>query len=286
MSTAQTLILAGEGYSLGIAPEAESAKAELLTQAAGITAVIDSTSAETARQHVKKLAAMRNLVEKSRKAVKEPVIDVGRKIDDKAKEFSAELISEETRITGLIGAHAAEVERKRQEAERERLRLEREESERQAAAERQRQAEEAAARKAAEEAEKARLAAQEAEWADSPDQQAEAKRQAEEAERAAAEARRQAVEAEAARQAEAAKAKEDALAAGMLAQSQGPAGVSWVYDFETTDIASLYKARPELVELSAKRSLILAELKAQAERGEEPSLPGLHVKREPKVRTR
>jgi hypothetical protein len=67
------------------------------------------------------LAAMRIEVEKCRKEVKEPVNRIGKLIDQTAKDFVAEIIEEEKRITRLVGAHAEEVarlKREKEEAER------------------------------------------------------------------------------------------------------------------------------------------------------------------------
>jgi hypothetical protein len=105
------LILAGDGYQLTIAPEAEERKAVLLTAAASITTVTSNDESADAQVQSRRLAQMRIEVEKSRKAVKEPVNRIGKLIDATAKNFLDSLEAEERRITRLVGDHAAEVAR-------------------------------------------------------------------------------------------------------------------------------------------------------------------------------
>ena len=59
-----TLILAGEGYNLAIAPEAEARKAELLGIARAVQHVRDNDESAEAQYHSRSLAAMRIEVEK------------------------------------------------------------------------------------------------------------------------------------------------------------------------------------------------------------------------------
>jgi CRISPR/Cas system-associated exonuclease Cas4 (RecB family) len=110
-TTTEALILAGEGYQLTISPEARQKKAELLAKAASVTTVTDNDESNHAQFEMRKLAEMRILIEKSRKAVKEPVLLVGKAIDKAAADFLADIEGEELRIRGLVGAHAEEVER-------------------------------------------------------------------------------------------------------------------------------------------------------------------------------
>jgi chromosome segregation ATPase len=116
-----TLILAGEGYNLTIAPEAEARKAELLSIARAVQHVRDNDESADAQYHSRSLAAMRIEVEKCRKAVKEPVNRIGKLIDQTAAAFVEEIAAEEKRITRLVGDHAEEVarlKREKEEAER------------------------------------------------------------------------------------------------------------------------------------------------------------------------
>ena len=117
----EALILAGDGYQLTIAPEAFALRERALTKAANITAVTSHDESYEAGHRVKEIAALRNLVERSRKLVKEPVLEVGRRIDQAAKDFLADLTAEEGRIKQLIESHAyrlAEERRIAEEAER------------------------------------------------------------------------------------------------------------------------------------------------------------------------
>lgn len=284
------LILAGSGYSLEVSPDAEAQKAELLKHAALIVEVKDNTAADAARNQVKRLAAMRNAVEKSRKTVKEPVLKIGKDIDTKAADFMSAIAKEETRLTGLIGAHAAEVERLRMEAirkqqEEERARLA-------AEAEARRKAEEAdrAAAEAAAQAEAARKAAEAAQWADDEDTEAAEKAKAE-AERAAAAAKAE-QERIAAEAAETKRQADEAAAAAqqqaMIASTAATSGVKMELDFEVEDIAELHRKHPQLVELSPRRADILAMLKMLAPSSPEgvPTLAGLKVFKRAKVSTR
>lgn len=113
------LILAGDGYQLTIAPEAEERKQLLLAAASGITRVRTNDESGDAHFHSRRLARLAIEVEKSRKAVKEPVNRIGKLIDQAAKDFIAEIEAEQTRINGLIGAHATEVARLKAIAEAE-----------------------------------------------------------------------------------------------------------------------------------------------------------------------
>jgi hypothetical protein len=113
------LILAGEGYQLTIAPEAEKRKLQLLGAAKLVTEVTDNDDSANAQFVSRKLAQMRIEVEKSRKAVKEPVNRIGKLIDSTAKNFLDALEAEEKRITRLVGDHANEVARIKREKEAE-----------------------------------------------------------------------------------------------------------------------------------------------------------------------
>jgi len=113
------LILAGDGYQLTIAPEAENRKTDLLSAAAQVTSVTCNEESSLAQFQSRSLAAMRIEVEKCRKTVKEPVNRIGKLIDKTAADFVADIEAEEKRITRLIGQHAAEVARLKAEKEAE-----------------------------------------------------------------------------------------------------------------------------------------------------------------------
>lgn len=261
----KTLILAGDGYALSIDPKAEELKSELLAESSKLTAVLDTASSEVAKEQVKKLARMRRLVEVSRNTVKAPVLQVGRDIDAKAKQFLADVQSEEERLKELVGDYAEKVEEARRKAI---------EEERKAAAERERlerEAEEArleAERKAAE----AKKAEEDALWADSEEATAKAQ--------------------EAAKVAEEQNQLAETVAASIqdIVQVVGivPAkteGVKFAYDFEVRNIDTLYRFSPSLVKMEPKRAEILAKLKEHT--GDDlPEIPGLTITRKPIVSTR
>lgn len=265
----EALILTGEGYGLSIAPDAISAKAELIQSASAIVTVTSAGESDSAREQVKLLAAMRNLVEKSRKAVKDPVLKVGKDIDAKASEFVAEIETEEKRLTGLIGSFAQEQEKIRREearkAEAARLEAQRLEEEK-ARLERERIAAEEKARKEAEG--KTGLEALQAEASAEEERQ-----RREEEDRKLQEA------------SDAAKAAQQTSIAALV--ESGPKGVSMVLDFEVLDAAAFFKAYPDLCKIEVKRAETLARLKATKEqKGIIPEVVGLRVFETTKVSTR
>ena len=120
-----TMILSGQGYDFSIAPEALVQKQQLLDAASGVVMVTSNDESADAAFHMRKLAQMRILVEKSRKEIKEPVIRIGKEIDAAAAGFLVEIDAEEGRIRSLIGNHATAMLALKQEAEeKERLAFE------------------------------------------------------------------------------------------------------------------------------------------------------------------
>ena len=120
-----TMILSGQGYDFSIAPEALVQKQQLLDAASGVVMVTSNDESADAAFHMRKLAQMRILVEKSRKEIKEPVIRIGKEIDAAAAGFLIEIDAEESRIRSLIGNHATAMLALKQEAEeKERLAFE------------------------------------------------------------------------------------------------------------------------------------------------------------------
>jgi len=111
MTNETALILSGEGYSLTITPQAEEQKRDLLVASAHVNSVTNNDESADAAYHMRSLAQMRILVDKSRKEIKEPVIRIGKLIDATAKNFLAEIEDEENRIRKLIADHANEVAR-------------------------------------------------------------------------------------------------------------------------------------------------------------------------------
>jgi hypothetical protein len=126
------LAILGDGYTITVTPAAEQQKQTIIEAARRVVAVTDQDTCDLANARIKALASVRNVVEKSRTEVKAPVIELGRKIDGIAKDFVADVIAEESRLSELVTGYAREVQRKAREA--------------QAAAEAQRKQEEAARR--------------------------------------------------------------------------------------------------------------------------------------------
>jgi len=110
-TTTEALILAGDGYHLKVSPEAYERKAKLLSKASTVTQVTSIEESSNAQFHLRRCAEMRILIEKSRKAVKEPVLLVGKAIDKAAADFTADIDAEEKRLSLMIGKHAEDVAR-------------------------------------------------------------------------------------------------------------------------------------------------------------------------------
>lgn len=200
------IILSGDGYSLAIDPNAHERKVSILTGTAAILHVRTNDESGDARVHLSKLSALRIEVDKCRKEIKEPVLRVGKLIDQAAKDFLAEIELEETRIKGLIGDHAAEVARLKRIAEEEE-------------------------RRAFEFARAAREAAENTgRIADVLAHK---------------------------------KAMADKLAASTeVATTNIAQGVRFAWDFDVTDMGLLSAIKPDFVEITARRSVILAWIKA------------------------
>lgn len=118
--------LQGEGFEILATPEAEELKLSLLNKADTICIVDSKETESAARSVLTDLAGFRKALEATRKAVKEPVLQLGRKIDSIAEQFGSAVATQEHRIKSIIGAYAMIVERERQrlEAEAEAARLE------------------------------------------------------------------------------------------------------------------------------------------------------------------
>lgn len=293
-----TLILKGDGYGLEIAPEAVLLKTTLIRHAGLIVEVNDHAASDAARSQVKKLAEMRNLVEKSRNVIKKPVLAVGKRIDEMAAGFVVEITTQEKRITGLIGKYADEVEQARLAAQREQARIESERLKAEQEAARKRAAEEQAALKAAADAEAARIQAEAAAKAAAAPQDEDEENIEEQIRLAAAldavnaAAAQVAAQAAAAQQAEQDRANEaarlahEAAQAAMLANTARTSGVKYEPEYEVTDIHALYRHHADLVELTPKRREILNRIKSLMVGDELPTIPGLSITKKAVVSTR
>jgi hypothetical protein len=285
MSTTALSII-GDGYQIEITPEAEKQKATIINAARAIVAVTDPDSCDIAQSRLRSLASVRTAVESSRKQVKAPVIDLGKRIDGIAADFVAEVIEEEARLSGLVTEYAREQQRIKREAElaaeHERQRVERERHEAKMVAQREAariERERQAAERAAHEAEIARLKAEAA-------QSEEGQRAAREAQELALASQREAeARAEVAlRQAEAdaiaAREREEAarIAAAEAVAAPAPAGVREEIDFDVVDILAFVAKFPQLCRIEPRRADVLAALKKSFERnGKLPEVAGLRV---------
>jgi hypothetical protein len=122
-TTNEALILSGQGYEIEISPDALARREEIVSAAAAIVQVTDNEESSIAARHVRNLAAIRIETEKCRKAIKEPVLAVGKKIDQVAKDFLKEVDAEEARLRKCIESHATEQARIKAEKEAEERRI-------------------------------------------------------------------------------------------------------------------------------------------------------------------
>lgn len=202
---------------------------EIRRHALAVATMVDQVKSEDdqvcAVDAQRKIREALKTCEDARKAVKEPFLEIGRKIDAAAKEFSIVLKEEEVRIARLLGDYQQEQLEKIRAAERARAeelaRIERERLE--------------AERKAQAEAEEKLRAAKDA---------AEAERIA------------KALEAEKQRQIELAAQQTEALGkAPEVAKVDGQI-VREVTEFEVTDIWALARAHPACVKIEPLRQQI------------------------------
>ncbi len=235
-------------------------------------AVTDADTQTEVTNVLRDIARLLKETEDGRKAVKAPVLDLGKRIDAAAAEFVATLEAQKARLNGLLVAYETEQRRIAMEAERKRQ----EEIARQ-----QKEVREAQEKidREAREAEQARLAA---ERAAREATNAEARAKAQEEARKAMEAQQQAA-AEKARQEEAAKLQQAELLRAptpVVTRATG-ASVQTPWTFEVVNIRELYTANPDLVELSVKRSDVLAMIRTGTR-----EIPGLRIYQETKVNIR
>ncbi|MDC1268179.1 hypothetical protein N8Z76_00440 [Gammaproteobacteria bacterium] len=99
-----------KGFSEGgisIDPDFEVQKTNVLMSAVFVEDVTNESESKEGQQALKELKELEKQVEASRKAVKQPVLEVGRKIDGIAKAFLEDVKSEKTRLSLLCGAYLA-----------------------------------------------------------------------------------------------------------------------------------------------------------------------------------
>jgi len=293
MST-NALAILGDGYQIAVTPEAEKQKATIINAARAVVAVTDNDSCDIAQSRLRSLASVRAAVESSRKQVKAPVIDLGKRIDGIAADFVADVIAEEARLSGLVTEYARDQQRIKRiaelAAEQERQRVERERHEAEMAAKREAariERERQAAERVAYEAEIARLKAEAAQSEEGQKAAREAQERALAAQREAearAEAARRQAEADAAAAREREESARIARADAVIAATP-PVGVREEIDYEVHDILAFVAKFPQLCRIEPKRADVLAALKKSFERnGKLPDVAGLRVFRNLKVK--
>ncbi len=245
------VIHGADQLAVTLAPAAVEQRDTTLALATTITEVADPAGLQIAVHAIKELRQIQKAAEDARTEVKRPVLDLGKLIDAKAKEFAGPLDSEITRLHRLVQAYQAKVEAERREAERRRQEEIRKAQEAEAEARRKAEQERRAAEEEARRAEEAARA--------EADPFAEAEAQAA-AQAAAVEAARKIEEARAA--AEAATKAATVATAGAIAPTR-PQGVAVRSepDFEVLSIEVLAKARPDLCNIAPKRAEILSLLR-------------------------
>lgn len=230
------------------------ARNNMVAQAYCIKSVSCEFELENAVEVLRELKGLLKSTEESRRVVKEPVLDLGRMIDDVAKKFIAPIDTELHRLTKLVGDYQAAEQAKRMEA----MRLQQIE-----------QAKVEAERRRVEAAESARLKAladaQEAEELAFTSKEREA---AQEAQKAA-----QAAQARIAETAAEIKAEQDRLTLP-VAQIAKPSGLvtKQVWKFEVLDIRELADFEWDYIRIEPNSQAINAAI-----RKGETTIPGLRI---------
>lgn len=256
-----------------LAQSALDAKTAALADSRAIVTVGNDMEAVYAGDSLTAIKGLLKACETGRKAIKEPVLDLGRRIDATAAQYAAELTQESDRLSRLLSAHVENKRREAEEAERKRQAELRRIEEERLAAERE------AKRKADDEA--AQRAREAQALIDAANSAAEAERIKEkalrDAELAKLEQDRRAIEAE-----HAAKARAAQVMNAPVKSAPKIEGVSVrkVWRFDVTDIRALYAARPDLVEMTPKTREINSAIATGIE------IPGLKTWQESEARVR
>lgn len=256
-----------------IIPSAIQQKKDALELASTIKA--EPTTSEEQQDCIAAASLAKGLaksMEASRVDVKRPVLDIGAKIDAKAKEYSKELSAEVLRLESLAAAYQRKVDKQAADARRaeeERQRKERETADNDKERERRFMEDKEGANIEERRADLARiesaLTVEEKEAArkiadDNADARCEEWRILQQS---IAEADEQRLE----------DARERATAIAVVSAPQRAAGASVrrSYDYAVTDLKTLYAHRPDLVTLEPKRAMILAAISNGLQ------IPGLNV---------
>lgn len=260
--TASALAITGDktNYSIAVTDEALRKQTDALELSRAIKAV---TTAEEQQDAVAAAGLAKGLIrtmEETREAEKRPFWDACVLIDSTAKNYKKPLLAEAERVQGLAAGYQREQDRIAAEAK--------------AAQERQfkalREADERALRDIAAKAEAERRANLAAIAAAQEDEAAKEAAQRKADADAAARSEEVRINQEAVQEQE----RERFLAAQALvpARTEG-ARVKRFKDYQVMDMRALYLARPDLVELTERRAMILAAISIP----NSPPIPGLYV---------
>lgn len=111
--------LNGGGYQIAATKEAEKLKLSLIKSASTVTVVRDKTGEASAISVASDLSSFRKQLETTRKAVKQPVLDLGKRIDSLAEKFGEDVEIEEKRIRQLLGGYQMVLAREQQKIQEE-----------------------------------------------------------------------------------------------------------------------------------------------------------------------
>ena len=121
MSTKNALItLTGLAEAIACEPTKSALEARdgILEASRTVITIANGDQLQVAGDVLREVDAFLNRIEASRKTVKDPVIVIGRQIDDTAKELTLQLGDEKKRLRDIIGKFQAEQERLRAQAEK------------------------------------------------------------------------------------------------------------------------------------------------------------------------
>ncbi|HTJ77697.1 MAG TPA: hypothetical protein VL357_01755 [Rariglobus sp.] len=131
--TAAILTLSGLQHTqIDLVPAAVEVRNNLLAEAAGIVSIADPMDADATAAVLRDIVAQLKDCENARELIGRPVLDITRKINATAKDFSAGLEAEKTRLGRLLGiyqqAERDKVAKAQREAEAEARRIAEEET--------------------------------------------------------------------------------------------------------------------------------------------------------------
>lgn len=122
MEGARLAITNLESVQITVTAQATMVREKALAIARDVVTVQDDITQVQAVNALQEIALLKKTIEESRKAVKAPCLDLGKRIDDTAKSFLELVLQEEERIKGMLSMYqlsttgvVTEVERNRQE---------------------------------------------------------------------------------------------------------------------------------------------------------------------------